>query len=84
MIVSGSSRLDTDDFIASSLPETRLAATKNLTGSTLEDLEREAILSALDKYSGNLSRVADSLGITRQSLYRRMDKFGINPDNPRG
>lgn len=83
MIVSGAPRLNTDDFIASSLPESRAATTKNLTGSTLEELEREAILSALEKYGGNLSRVADSLGITRQSLYRRMDKFGINTDTPR-
>ncbi|MDE6459900.1 MAG: sigma-54 dependent transcriptional regulator [Paramuribaculum sp.] len=82
MIVSGSSRLDTADFIASSLPEARVPTAQNLSGATLEDLERNAIVSALDKHSGNLTRVAEALGITRQSLYRRMEKLGINPDKP--
>ncbi len=44
---------------------------------TLEQLERRAILDALDRYHGNLSQVAASLGISRQSLYRRMEKFDI-------
>jgi len=45
---------------------------------TLEDMERQAILQALEETSGNLSKVATRLGITRQSLYRRMEKYGIN------
>ncbi len=49
-------------------------------GFTLEDMERSAISDALKKYDGNLSKVAMSLGITRQSLYRRMDKYGLNND----
>lgn len=44
---------------------------------TLDQLERRAILEALDRYHGNLSQVAASLGISRQSLYRRMEKFDI-------
>ena len=46
-------------------------------GLTLEELERNAILAALEKHSGNLSLAAAELGITRQSLYRRMEKYGI-------
>ena len=49
-----------------------------LAGMTLEDMERHAILKALEETSGNLSKVATRLGITRQSLYRRMEKYGIN------
>ena len=49
-----------------------------LAGMTLEDMERHAILRALEETSGNLSKVATRLGITRQSLYRRMEKYGIN------
>lgn len=48
-----------------------------LNGSTLDDIEKNAILSAIDKYDGNLSKVALSLGITRQSLYRRIEKYEI-------
>ncbi len=52
----------------------------SMSGSTLEDIERSVISKALRKYDGNLSKVASSLGITRQSLYRRMDKYGLNND----
>lgn len=48
-----------------------------LAGMTLEEVERQAIVDALDKYDKNLSQVAQVLGITRQSLYRRIEKFGI-------
>jgi len=46
-------------------------------GATLEDLERAAITEALASYEGNLSKVARALGITRQALYRKMEKHGI-------
>lgn len=49
-----------------------------LEGMTLEQMEKTAIIEAIRRHKGNLSRVALSLGITRQSLYRRMEKFGIN------
>ena len=45
---------------------------------TLEEVERKAIEDALRRHEGNLSKVALSLGITRQSLYRRMEKYGLN------
>ena len=43
----------------------------------LETTERNAIVKALRQADGNLSVAAKLLGITRQSLYRRMEKFGI-------
>lgn len=49
-----------------------------LAGMTLEEVERKAIEDALRRHEGNLSKVALSLGITRQSLYRRMEKYGLN------
>ncbi|MDE6049240.1 MAG: sigma-54 dependent transcriptional regulator [Paramuribaculum sp.] len=79
MIVSGSHRLDADNFKASALPEIRTAA-PSVSGATLDDLERTAITKAIEQFGGNLSKAADSLGITRQSLYRRLEKFAINPD----
>jgi len=43
----------------------------------LEEVERQAINKALNKHKGNVSKAADELGITRQSLYRRMEKHGL-------
>lgn len=45
--------------------------------STLEDMEIQMIRKALDACSGNLSAVASQLGITRQTLYNKMKKFGL-------
>ena len=47
-------------------------------GMTLEEIERKTILDTLKKYDNNLSKAAQVLGITRQSLYRRLEKFGID------
>ena len=44
---------------------------------TLDEMERDAVAEALRRYPGNLTAAAASLGITRQSLYRRMEKFGF-------
>jgi DNA-binding NtrC family response regulator len=44
---------------------------------TLEEIERAAIASALIRHGGNASHAAAELGITRQSLYRRMEKHGL-------
>lgn len=44
---------------------------------TLEEVERQTIAKALEQYRGNLSQVAQSLGITRQALYRRMEKYSL-------
>jgi two-component system NtrC family response regulator len=78
MIVSGADILDTADFERSAAPTDSNANAPSLEGATLDDLERAAITNALEKYDGNLSKAAEALGITRQSLYRRMEKFGIS------
>ena len=44
---------------------------------TLEDMELVMIRKAIDKHGGNLSAVASQLGITRQTLYNKMKKYGL-------
>lgn len=43
----------------------------------LDSLEREAIVKAIRQADGNLSVAASLLGISRQSLYRRIEKHGL-------
>ena len=43
----------------------------------LDHLEKETILKALRKHGFNISRAASDLGLTRASLYRRMEKHDI-------
>ncbi len=46
-------------------------------GATLAELEKRAIVSALERHAGNVTHAAHELGITRTSLYRRMEKYGL-------
>ncbi len=48
-------------------------------GVSMEDLERRYILAALAKAGGNKSRAAALLGMTRRTLYSRMERHGIQP-----
>jgi DNA-binding NtrC family response regulator len=43
----------------------------------LDEMEKDAIERALRKHGFNISRTAAELGLTRASLYRRMEKHGI-------
>jgi DNA-binding NtrC family response regulator len=44
----------------------------------LDNLEKWAIDNCLKKYGGNVSKAAVELGLTRGSLYRRMEKYGLS------
>jgi DNA-binding NtrC family response regulator len=44
---------------------------------SLEELEREAIVHAMENNRGNLSDVARQLGIGRSTLYRKLDQYGL-------
>ena len=44
---------------------------------TLEDMERTMIAQAMNECEGNMSAVAQRLGITRQTLYNKVKKYGL-------
>ena len=79
-IITDSPRITARDIrgaIGTAVPSSNPSVSPTAIPLTLEQLEKKAITDALANFGGNLSQVAASLGITRQSLYRRMDKFGI-------
>ncbi len=43
----------------------------------LQQAEKMIIRKALDKHSGNITKAAQELGVTRTSLYRRLEKYGL-------
>lgn len=43
----------------------------------LDDMERRLIQQAMQKYGGNITDVARELGLSRQALYRRLEKYGM-------
>jgi DNA-binding NtrC family response regulator len=44
---------------------------------SLSEMEKELIINAMDRYEGNLSTVADKLGITRQTLYNKIKRYAL-------
>jgi DNA-binding NtrC family response regulator len=75
VILSENSLLTMADFPPAQ-PPARLPAS-TLPASTLDEVEKAAIIRALDKHQKNISRAAQALGLTRASLYRRMEKYGL-------
>ncbi|HKD46308.1 MAG TPA: sigma-54 dependent transcriptional regulator [Rhizomicrobium sp.] len=45
--------------------------------SRLDQVEKDTIARALIRHNNNVSRAAQALGLTRTSLYRRMEKYGL-------
>ncbi len=43
----------------------------------LDDMEKQLIVKALQKYHGNITEAAAELGLTRASLYRRLEKYNL-------
>lgn len=71
-------RVEVPDLRLSPAPELNDAAGRiELGGITLENAELMLLRNALQRNEGSLQRTADQLGITRQSLYRRLEKHGL-------
>jgi DNA-binding NtrC family response regulator len=45
---------------------------------TMDEIEKAMILKSLKHHGGNITRVAESLGLSRAALYRRFEKYGIS------
>ncbi len=72
VILSDTEVLQPEDFLfkpTGCLPSPEL--------QTLADMEKQMIEEALDKYSGNLSLIAEKLGISRQTLYNKLRRYEL-------
>ncbi len=76
LLVGSDGLFEARHFEAQTQPSDSNAVPK--TGLTLEETERQSIINALEKSRGNMTQAALLLGISRQSLYRRMEKYGVN------
>ncbi|MBK6976104.1 MAG: sigma-54-dependent Fis family transcriptional regulator [Cytophagaceae bacterium] len=43
----------------------------------IENLEKQLIIKTLKKYNGNITEASKEMGISRQALYRRIEKFNL-------
>jgi two-component system, NtrC family, response regulator HydG len=74
VIMTDSAQLQETDFLLSRSLTSNPANNNTL---NLDEVEKAAIAKALQMHGGNISKAADELGLTRASLYRRMEKYGL-------
>lgn len=72
VIISDSDMLDGASF---DFPRKKETSMKEAT--TLEEMEYKMIKNAMDKFGGNLSMVANQLGISRQTLYNKIKRYEL-------
>jgi DNA-binding NtrC family response regulator len=80
VILAGDGAFTAEDFsLSRALPRTAPATPPPVGGSdlNLERAEKQMVEQALKKHAYNISLAAAELGLTRASLYRRMDKHGL-------
>lgn len=77
IIMSEGTVLQPEDFFFNNNTEVKVEDNLSLDQYHLEDVEKILIRKALKKYDGNITEAARELGLTRPSLYRRMEKYGI-------
>ena len=67
-----------DEHLALAPPKTSTTtATRAPQLTTLDEMEADAIRRAIDAAGANMSLVAQTLGISRQTLYNKMKRYGI-------
>ena len=77
VILADGDELGVRDFISLADSAPRPDSPAPVGGQTLDDMEKATIEQALRENQGNISHAAKTLGLTRASLYRRIEKFGL-------
>ena len=75
VIMSDNNHLSPEDFFF--LTSNPQADDINVENYNLESVEKSVIQKAINKHNGNISKAAKELGLTRASLYRRLEKHGL-------
>lgn len=73
VILGEDSQLSDTDFLVTPAHDSK----KPSKPVTLDEMEEKTIREAMNHHSGNMSRAARELGITRATLYRKLEKYGI-------
>ena len=76
VLVSGKSVIEAED-ITLNMHATPAVEAADDALLPLDEMERKMIVRAMELYSGNISKVADALGVSRAALYRRLEKYEI-------
>jgi two-component system, NtrC family, response regulator HydG len=74
VIVTQNTTLSEEDFVVRKTSNTNNPLVETY---YLEDLEKQLIIKTLKKHNGNITDASKEMGISRQALYRRIEKFNL-------
>ena len=78
VLLADKNQLAQADFIAAEQHDDSAGQHRlGVDGMTLEQVERRMIEQAMEQHRGNISRVAQALGLSRTALYRRLERHGL-------
>jgi DNA-binding NtrC family response regulator len=77
IILSNSTVLQPEDFNFSASATKEADQEVSFDQYNLDEVEKLLIRKVLKKYNGNITQAASELGLTRSSLYRRLEKHGL-------
>ncbi len=75
VILSENELLQPEDFALNEIDAN--ANDLSFNSYNLDHVEKTVLIKVLEKHSGNISQAAKELGLTRTSLYRRLEKHGL-------
>jgi DNA-binding NtrC family response regulator len=82
VLMTNKDRLDIEDFTLAATMQSEDGDKRSLpeVGSmTLDEMEKAMIEKSMAHHAGNITKVAEALGLSRAALYRRFEKYGIKP-----
>jgi DNA-binding NtrC family response regulator len=77
VLMADSDQIEANDLGLVPMGSVTSSATAGLEQLTMEEIEKLLIKKALDRYSGNVRRAAEALGLSRSTFYRRLQEFGL-------
>ncbi len=73
VILTDNNKLMADEFLFHQVPKRN----GKYKATSLADMEKEIIALALEHHEGNMSRIANELGVTRPTLYNKLKKYDL-------
>ena len=68
-------RLRIEDFTVAGKPDLRAA--EPAAAPSIKEMELRSLMRAIEAAGGNISRAAKALGVGRDTVYRRLKKYGV-------
>jgi two-component system, NtrC family, response regulator len=83
VLLTSDDKINNEDFTAAlraGRNQVHVSSQNKSSSGKLDDMERELIIKTIEDCGTNLSKASEKLGISRATLYRKMEKYGIQTE----